>query len=189
MIGLRWAGVLGLALALGGCGTCDLGGVQMRDSLTTGRMVFTGPSEQRDGACHADGDGERLRSEVDKATGKAIHWVDARMRWTGTGTGRSSWVSAKDAATGKRLALGLTFRDVGECSRFMGMGCDHREEMTAQIPEDVMRAGAEAEDGLGITFTRNSGFFTTIRFSREQVRAHLDKVDGWRSANPTKSKP
>lgn len=167
-----------LAAALTACSTCEVGGVQVQENRATGKMVFTGPFEQRDNRCYARGDGDRLRSEISRDGASAVHWVDTRMEWTGSGA--SYWVGARDNRTGRQLTMGPAHRRTGDCSRLFGWGCEHQEEVGAMVPEDILRAGAMDNDGLAIRFQRHSGFWSTASFSREQVKAHLDNIDAWK---------
>ncbi len=163
-----------LSTALAGCASCEVSGVQMQENRATGKMVFTGPFEHRDNRCTAAGDGDRLRSEISRDGASTVHWVDTRMEWTGSGG--SYWVGASDARTGRALSLGPAHRRTGECSRLFGWGCDHQEEVMAVLPEEILRAGATEEDGLAVRFQRHSGLWSTARFSRAQVQAHLDRI-------------
>lgn len=164
-------------LGLSACSTCDVAGVEVRENLATGKLVFIGPYEQRSGgACDASGEGERLRSELDLETGAIAHWVDARTEWTGSGW--SYWDEAYDRASGRRLQLGLAHRMVGDCSRIMGLGCEHKEQVSAVLPDDLLRASAKSGEGLSIRFARRFGFNgLTASFAADQVKAHVDSID------------
>jgi hypothetical protein len=165
-----------MAAALAACSTCEVAGVQMQENRATGKMVFTGPFEQRDNSCYAGGDGDRLRSLIGR-DGSAVHWVDTRMEWTGSGA--SYWVGARDNRSDRQLTLGPALRRTGECSRVFAWGCEHQEEVGAMVPDDILRAAAIDDDGLSIRFQRHSGFWSTARFSREQVKAHMESIDAW----------
>ncbi|MBI5163033.1 MAG: hypothetical protein HY985_03935 [Magnetospirillum sp.] len=176
-------GLAGMALmvaSLGACSsTCAVNHVQMQENRTANAVVFTGPFEQRDGRCVADTDGDRLRSIVDKTSGKVVHWVDTRMEWTGTGW--SYWVGARDETSDRPLTMGPANRSATDsCSRMFGWGCDHQEEVGAIVPDDLLRQRAADAEGLKVRFVRKRGSDAIARFSREQVKAHLDSIDAWR---------
>lgn len=172
-----------VALALAGCTAtggardCETADVQIHENLVTGKVIFTGPV--RTNQCISGGDGQRLRSEIDRAGGTVQHFVDARMEWTGNP--RSYWLTARLEGTDTDLELGPAQARIGTCSRFMWMGCDQIEEVTAILPEAALLQAARDGQGLAIRFVRKRGSDYVARFSAEQVLAHQDRIALWQA--------
>lgn len=151
------------------------GEIRQREDLTTGRIVFYGPPQDIGG-------GEvrkswRLRSEIDRDTGKVRHWLDLRIRWSGSGI--DYWTSAV-AVHGKDtipLVLGPSELAVGTCARVMWIGCDHDEEVSAQLPEDLLAVARE--DSLSVRFSMQHHRSYGASLDRRVVAGHLDHLKAW----------
>lgn len=146
-----------------------LGPVVSRDDLSTGKVLVLGPA-QRDGR-----DGHRLRSEIAKADGATIHRVDLRVHWVGAGM--DHWKRARFRhADGRETALklGPAQLAVGTCAAFLWVGCDHDEQVEAELPPDLLQEAAR--DGGEILVSMTGGRTYSAQLSPALVRAHLDEV-------------
>lgn len=153
--------------------------VTIRDGLTTGKVVFHGIPLLAPNAPEIGRHGHRLRSEIDKATGQTVHWLDLRVHWVGSGI--DAWVSAAeptDQGDPVPLRLGTARLDVGTCAAWMWVGCDHDEEIAAEIPE--ARLAIAARDGMAVRFTMKGGRSYTARLAPNQAEAQLARVNAWR---------
>lgn len=153
--------------------------VALRDGLTTGKVVFHGIPQFSPEAPAIGRHGHRLRSEVDKATGATVHWLELRIHWVGSGI--DAWVSAVDAREGTEpspLRLGTARLEVGTCAAWMWVGCDHDEEIAAEIPEP--RLAEAARDGMVVRFAMKGGRSYTARLTPAQAEAQLARLAAWR---------
>lgn len=165
--------------------------VIVRDDLTTGKLVFYGPPVLDPAAPDIARDAHRLRSELDKSTGTVIHWVDLRVHWTGSGI--DYWVAAEAQVSRRQgkgdnrperpqsaptpLKLGVPHLSVGTCARVMWIGCDHDEEITAQVPDGLLRE--TGPDDLRVRFSMNHGRTYEALVSSEQILLQLDRIARW----------
>jgi hypothetical protein len=154
-------------------------GVTVKDGLTTGKVVFHGIPVLAPEAPATGRQGHRLRSEVVKADGATRHWLDMRIHWVGSGI--DAWVSAHEIVDGAApipLRLGIGELDIGTCAAFMWVGCDHDEEISAEIPEGKLMTAAE--HGMVVRFAMKGGRTYTARLTPDQARAQLVRLAAWR---------
>ncbi|CAA7612943.1 hypothetical protein [Magnetospirillum sp. UT-4] len=166
--------------------------VMVRDDLVRGKLVFYGPALLRPDFPEVARGGYRLRSEMDKASGAVTHWVDLRWHWTGSGI--DYWVAAQEERTVTNesgaerqeriipVPLGVAQMDVGVCSPFIWIGCDHDDEISAQVTEDMLRTAPE--EGLRVRFRMQHGRDYVARMPLTHVKAQLVTIDGWRPQPP-----
>jgi hypothetical protein len=186
--------------------------ILMRTDLTTGKVVFYGPPVLRPEAPDIARYGHRLRTEIDKASGRTVHWVDLRVHWSGSGI--DYWVSATarptdadpreggDSLSHERsnaslenrpdhpyqpptaeaapvaLKLGIAQLGVGTCARVLWVGCDHDEEISAILPEDLLRQ--PGKHGVRVTFAMKHGRSYVATLTPEQIAVQLMRIDNWK---------
>ena len=157
--------------------------VTMREDLTTGKVVFYGmPTLAPDADPGVPRQGQRLKSEVvrDSKDCAATHWVVRRVHWVGSGI--DHWTKAQEVRSdpdGKPVALklGVPSLNVGTCARTLWTGCDHDEEVSAQIPASVMQAALQS--GLTVRFVMNQGREYLAEITKDQAAAQLARVQAW----------
>lgn len=153
--------------------------VTVKDGLTAGKVSFHGIPELAPEAPATGRQGHRLRSEIAKADGATQHWLDMRIHWVGSGI--DAWVSAHEIGENDEkvpLRLGIAQLDVGTCAAWMWVGCDHDEEISAEIPKD--RLVAAAGRGMVVRFAMKAGRTYTARLTPEQAKAQLARLEAWR---------
>lgn len=157
--------------------------VTMREDLTTGKVVFYGmPTLSPDADPGVPRQGQRLKSELarDSKDCSVTHWVVRRVHWVGSGI--DHWTKAEELGTdpnGKPVALklGVPSLNVGTCARTLWTGCDHDEEVSAQIPASVMQAALQS--GLRVRFVMNQGREYLAEITKEQAAAQVARVQAW----------
>lgn len=76
------------------------------------------------------------------------------------------------------LKLGVPHLAVGTCARVLWIGCDHDEEITAILPEDLLtKAG---DNDLRVRFRMNHGRTYVGVVTAEQITAQLARIERWR---------
>ncbi|CAA7617758.1 exported hypothetical protein [Magnetospirillum sp. LM-5] len=76
------------------------------------------------------------------------------------------------------LKLGVPHLAVGTCARVLWIGCDHDEEITAILPEDLLTRAGDTD--LRVRFRMNHGRTYVGVVTAEQINAQLARIERWR---------